>query len=73
MDEWGKGQREREDLKKFFVECGAWHRAPSEGPEIWPQLKSRIGHLTDWATQVPPNIFKFIKRESSFVREVEDI
>ena len=52
----GKGQREgeRENPKQApHCQLRAQHRAWSHNLGSWPEPKSRVGHSTDWAIQVP--------------------
>ena len=52
---WGEGGRgrERENLKQTLCPAQSW-TLDLTILRSWPKLKSRIGYLTDWATQAPP-------------------
>ena len=56
--EGAEKERERESALSAEPEAqGLMHRAPTQDHEImtmrsWPELKSRVGCLTDWATQM---------------------
>ena len=55
---WGQG-KEREGENPH----GAQSLCVSQTLRSWPELKLRVGCLTDWATQVPQHVFHFkIKR-----------
>jgi len=55
-----EGQKERENLKQ--TPC--WARSPTRDsiPQLksWPEPKSGVQHLTDWATQAPLHSFFFL-------------
>ena len=59
----GEGQRERIPSRLRCAE-------PNAGLELsvrsWPEPKSRVGHLTDWATQVPLELIFFKGVRSTF-------
>ena len=52
----GEGER---ISSRFHAECGATSDAGLDPMTLrsWPELKSRVGRLTDCATQVPPTHF----------------
>ena len=64
----GKGQRERErENPKQALHCqlGPWCGAQTHKTvRSWPELKTTVGCLTDWATQVPHYVYLFWKRET---------
>ena len=51
----GEGQRKRRERisSRFHAQCRAGCRAQSHNCDIMTWAKSRIGHLTDWATRAP--------------------
>ena len=53
--EWGRGKkRDTEDPKQApHCEHKAYVGLDFTTMKSWPELKSRVSHLTDWATQVP--------------------
>ena len=61
-------ERGREDLKS--APCcyhRTWCRAWSHELRSWPEPKSRVGHLNDWATQVPFVIYFFLELVSDSI------
>ena len=64
---WEEGQRERE--KRILKKTAGWVWSRMQGsipqpwdPETRPELKPRVGCLTNWDTQVPYNKYDFLKR-----------
>ena len=53
----GEGQRERETESQAGSIVPEWSPTWGLNPwtlSSWPETKSRVGCLTDWATQAPP-------------------
>ena len=53
MGEGTRGEERERISSRHPTEHGARRGAWSYGAEIMTQLKSRVGHLTSWASQVP--------------------
>ena len=52
----GRGRerdREREESLSLHWECSLTRGSISWTMSFWPQLRSRVGHLTNWATHAP--------------------
>ena len=49
-----RAERGRERIpSRLQAQCGTWCGAWFHGLGPWPELKSRVGCLTDWAPQAP--------------------
>ena len=70
--EWTGGGEERgqERESQAGCQCRAWGRAWSHRPGSWPDLKSRVRCLTDWATQVPPDRYLFMRKREDCVQSM---
>ena len=57
----GGAERGKEDPKQALsCQCRVWHEARTHKTvRSWPKLKPGVGHLTDWATQVPPKMISY--------------
>ena len=60
-----EGQREKERQTQtdsiLSAEYRVQHGASSHNPKIRPESKPRVGHLTNYATQVPQRQLTFFK------------
>ena len=61
LREWAEeGLREKQNPKQVTrCQWRAWWGSNSRSVRSWPELKSRIRPLTNWATQVPQTILVF--------------
>ena len=66
---------EKENLK--HIPC--WAQSPAEGPDLvtlrsWPELKSRVGCLTNWTTQVPLiELFQWFRKHVQLLKQKEEL
>ena len=68
--------REREEVRESQAGYALSAQSPMWGsiPQTvrsWPEPKSKVGCLTDWATQAPLSFYLFWERERDRVKEVQ--
>ena len=60
-----EGERESQAGSPLLAQSPTWGLIPRT-IRSWPELKSRVGHLTNWATQAPQDCYFLLTNRSLY-------